>query len=73
MRHGKALLGDKVRYTVEMLMSAVPSQSPCGRQLPPRGAWRRIICSIEFAGYKKDEKGLWVEHQHPPVLRRVCV
>ncbi len=34
MRHGKALLGDKVRYTVEMLMSAVPSQSPCGRQLP---------------------------------------
>lgn len=24
MRHGKALLGDKVRYTVEMLMSAVP-------------------------------------------------
>lgn len=38
MRHGKALLGDKVRYTVEMLISAVPSQSPCGRQLPPRGA-----------------------------------
>lgn len=34
MRHGKALLGDKVRYTVEMLMSAVPSQSPCGHQLP---------------------------------------
>lgn len=24
MRYGKALLGDKVRYTVEMLMSAVP-------------------------------------------------
>ena len=24
MRHGKALLGDKVRYTVEMLISAVP-------------------------------------------------
>ena len=37
MRHGKALLGDKVRYTVEMLMSAVPSQSPCGSQLPPKG------------------------------------
>lgn len=36
MRHGKALLGDKVRYTVEMLISAVPSQSPCGRQLPPQ-------------------------------------
>lgn len=34
MRHGKALLGDKVRYTVEMLMSAVPPQSSCGRQLP---------------------------------------
>lgn len=34
MRHGKALLGYKVRYTVEMLMSAVPSQSPCGHQLP---------------------------------------
>lgn len=24
MRYGKALLGGKVRYTVEMLMSAVP-------------------------------------------------
>ena len=34
MRHGKALLGDKVRDTVEMLMSAVPSQSPCGHHLP---------------------------------------
>lgn len=33
MRHEKALLGDKVRYTVETLMSTVPSQSPCGRQL----------------------------------------
>ena len=36
MRYGKALLGDKVRYTVEMQISAVPSQSPCGRQLPLR-------------------------------------
>lgn len=34
MRHGKAILGDKLRYTVEMLISAVLSQSPCGRQLP---------------------------------------
>lgn len=47
MRYGKALLGDKVRYTVEMLMSAVPSQSPCGRQLPPRGASLAIAFRIK--------------------------
>lgn len=33
MRHGKALLGDKVRYTVEMLMSAVPCR-PVGASSP---------------------------------------
>lgn len=48
MRHGKALLGDKVRYTVEMLMSAVPSQSPCGRQLPPKGSLSCIAAYFEF-------------------------
>jgi len=34
MRHGKALLGDKVRYTVEMLMSAVPLSRPVGVSSP---------------------------------------
>lgn len=35
MRHEKALLGDKVRYTVETLMSAVPlgASSPQGEPL----------------------------------------
>lgn len=54
MRHGKALLGDKVRYTVEMLMSAVPSQSSCGRQLPPKGS---LSCIADYFEFKFVEKG----------------
>jgi hypothetical protein len=54
MRHGKALLGDKVRYTVKMLMSAVPSQSPCGRQLPPKGS---LSCITAYFAFKFVEKG----------------
>ena len=49
MRHGKALLGDKVRYTVEMLISAVPSQSPFGRQLSPRRASLAIIVKFSHS------------------------
>ncbi len=55
MRHGKALLGDKVRYTVEMLISAVPSQSPCGRQLPPKGS---LSCIAAYLAFKFVEKGI---------------
>lgn len=54
MRYGNALLGDKVRYTAEMLMSAVPSQSPCGRQLPPRGS---LSCIAAYFAFKFVEKG----------------
>lgn len=54
MRHGKALLGDKVRYTVEMLISAVPSQSLCGRQLPPNGS---LSCIAAYFEFKFIEKG----------------
>lgn len=54
MRYGKALLGDKVRYTVEMLISAVPSQSPCGRQLPPKGS---LSCISAYFEFKFVEKG----------------
>lgn len=55
MRHGKALLGDKVRYTVEMLISAVLSQSPCGRQLPPpKGS---LSCIAAYFAFKFVEKG----------------
>ena len=58
MRHGKALLGDKVRYTVEMLISAVHSQSPCGRQLPQRGASHVSLLTLNLnllrkTNYKK--------------------
>ena len=55
MRHGKALLGDKVRYTVEMLISAVPYQSPCGRQLPPKGS---LSCIAAYFAFKFVEKGI---------------
>lgn len=54
MRHGKALLGDKVRYTVEMLISAVPSQSLCGRKLPPNGS---LSCIAAYFEFKFIEKG----------------
>lgn len=53
MRHGKALLGDKVRYTVETLISAVHSQSPCGRQLP-QGS---LSCIAAYFEFKFVEKG----------------
>lgn len=46
MRYGKALLGDKVRYTVEMLMSALPSQSPCRCPLPPQGEPLMYCCLL---------------------------
>ena len=55
MRHGKALLGDKVRYTVEMLMSAVPSQSPCGRQLPQRGASHVLLLTLNLNLLRKEQ------------------
>ncbi len=54
MRYGKALLGDKVRYTVEMLMSALPSQSPCRCPLPPRGSLSCIAAYFEFKFVEKD-------------------
>ena len=54
MRYGNALLGDKVRYTVERLISAVPSQSPCGRQLPPKGS---LSCIAAYFAFKFVEKG----------------
>lgn len=54
MRYGKALLGDKVRYTVEMLMSALPSQSPCRCPLPPRGS---LSCIAAYFEFKFVEKG----------------
>ena len=62
MRHGKDLLGDKVRYTVEMLISAVHSQSPCGRQLPPRGASHVSLLTLNLnllrkTNYKKSRGG----------------
>ena len=55
MRHGKALLGDKVRYTVEMLMSEVPSQSPCGHQLPPRGASHVSLLTLNLNLLRKEQ------------------
>lgn len=55
MRYGKALLGEKVRYTVEMLMSAVPSQSPCGHQLPPRGASHVSLLTLHFNLLRKEQ------------------
>lgn len=55
MRHGKALLGDKVRYTVEILISTVHSQSPCGRQLPPKGS---LSCIAAYFEFKFVEKGI---------------
>lgn len=55
MRYGKALLEDKVRYTVEMLMSAVPSQSPCGRQLPPRGASQVSLLTLNLNLLRKEQ------------------
>lgn len=55
MRYGKALLGDKVRYTVEMLMSAVPSQSPCGRQLPQRGASHVSLLTLHLNLLRKEQ------------------
>ena len=44
MRHGKALLGDKVRYTVEMLMSAVALWASA----PPKGSLSCIAAYFEF-------------------------
>ena len=55
MRYGKALLGDKVRYTVEMLISAVPSQSPCGRQLPTRGASHVSLLTLNLNLLRKEQ------------------
>lgn len=55
MRHGKALLGDKVRYTVEMLMSEVPSQLPCGRRLPPRGASHVSLLTLNLNLLRKEQ------------------
>lgn len=55
MRYGKALLEDKVRYTVEMLMSAVPSQSPCGRQLPPRGTSHVSLLTLNLNLLRKEQ------------------
>lgn len=55
MRYGKPLLGDKVRYTVEMLISAVPSQSPCGRQLPPRGASHVSLLTLNLNLLRKEQ------------------
>ncbi len=55
MRHGKALLGDKVRYTVEMLMSAVPSQSTCGRQLSQRGASHVSLLTLHLNLLRKEQ------------------
>lgn len=54
MRHEKALLGDKVRYNVETLMSAVPSQSPCERQLPPRGASHVSLLNLNLNLLRKE-------------------
>lgn len=55
MRHGKALLGDKVRYTVEMQISAVPFQSPCGRQLPQRGASHVSLLTLNLNLLRKEQ------------------
>ena len=55
MRHGKALLGDKVRYTVEMLIRAVHSQSPCGRQLPQRGASHVSLLTLNLNLLRKEQ------------------
>lgn len=54
MRHGKALLGDKVRYTVETLMSAVPSQSHCERQLSLRGASHVSLLTLNLNLLRKE-------------------
>ena len=55
MRYGNALIGDKVRYTVEMRMSAVPSQAPCGRQLPPRGASHVSLLTLNLNLLRKEQ------------------
>lgn len=55
MRYGKALLGDKVRYTVEMLISAVPSQLPCGCQFQPRGASHVSLLILNLNLLRKEQ------------------
>lgn len=54
MRYGKALLGDKVRYTVEMLMSAVPLSVALWAPSPPKGS---LSCIAAYFEFKFVEKG----------------
>lgn len=54
MRHGKALLGDKVRYTVETLISAVPLSVALWAPAPPKGS---LSCIAAYFEFKVVEKG----------------
>lgn len=54
MRYGKALLGGKVRYTVEMLMSAVPLSVALWAPALPKGS---LSCIAAYFAFKFVEKG----------------
>ncbi len=54
MRYGKALLGDKVRYTVEMQISAVPSLVALWAPAPTKGS---LSCIAAYFEFKFVEKG----------------